>query len=78
MLQEYLLHNYQDQLKIKKKPKHKKWMMFRNPPPKIKECFLNFLTSKEINTLAEVGKPDDQNLFKKGRQALKNCTKQNN
>ena len=62
----------------KKKTKHKKWMMFRNPPPKIKECFLNFLTSREIKTLAEVGKPDDQILFKKGRQALKNCTKQNN
>ena len=62
----------------KKGPKHKKWMMFRNPPPKIKECFLNFLSSKEIEILGEVGKPDNKKLFNKGREALKNCTKQGN
>ena len=58
--------------------KRKKWMMFKNPPKKIKKCFLKFLSSKEINVLADVGKPEDEKLFKKGRKALKNCTKQIN
>ena len=58
--------------------KEKKWIMFKNPPAKIKECFMNFLSSEEIKVLGEVGKPDNQKLFKKGRQALRNCTKQNN
>ena len=66
---------------IKKEPmdkNDKKWVMFKKPPPKIQECFIKFLTTEELKTLAEVGKPGDEILRKKAIKALRNCTKQNN
>ena len=65
-------------IKQKLNKKDKEWMMFRNPPPQIKDCFLKFVNSKELKILSKEGKPENQKLFKKGRKALKNCAKQNN